>query len=376
PGFLPRGFNLYTINYTRRDWTMIGNLDHTREAIVDPRGVVTPWFDGWSLDVWIEHDGKLIAPSRLRDDEIEQSLYENLPIVVTTFRANDLRVRLESFAIEQDAREFVVEQITVENSTRTSRAATLYLAIRPFNPEGTSLIKNIAFHSSPTDSSLILHPSSFAVINHAPGIFLPQPDAIACSNFDASDVALALPNLNGKTRVHCDAGLTTAVAAYRIELGAGQSKTLTALMPLEREELDDDDEFHVSSFVVRPSSNSLDQTVALWRAELARGMCVRLPDEKLQAAFDANKAFLLLLADGDTITPGPFTYHQFWFRDAAYLLNAFDKLGYHAEARAVIEKFPRRLQKDGYLRATEGEWDSNGAAIWAMVEHARLSGNT
>ncbi|OGO39845.1 MAG: hypothetical protein A2Z03_10115 [Chloroflexi bacterium RBG_16_56_8] len=49
--FLPRGFNLYTINYTHRDWTMIGNAKREREAIVDLRGLVTSWFDGWSLDV-------------------------------------------------------------------------------------------------------------------------------------------------------------------------------------------------------------------------------------------------------------------------------------------------------------------------------------
>ena len=90
PAFLPRGFNLYTINYTHRDWTMIGNPLRTREAIVDPRGLVTPWFDGWSLDVWLEVDGKLFSPSRLADTEIEQSLHENLPIVVTTFQARTM----------------------------------------------------------------------------------------------------------------------------------------------------------------------------------------------------------------------------------------------------------------------------------------------
>ncbi|MBM3130121.1 MAG: hypothetical protein FJ009_16040 [Chloroflexi bacterium] len=379
PGFLPRGLNLYTINYTHRDWTMIGNARRAREAIVDPRGLVTPWFDGWSLDAWIEVDGRLFAPSRLADGEIEQSLHENLPSVVTTFRAQDLRVRLESFATEQDAREFVAEPITVTNLSRDARCATLYLAIRPFNPEGVALVRDIAFHSEPTASSLILHAerSSLVIVNRALGVLLPRPDAIACSNFDAGDIALVLPDLNGKTRVHCDAGLATAVAAYRFELGAGESKTLTALMPMEREELDED-ELPITNYQL-PISNLqslISNTVSNWREDLSHGMRIRVPDEKLQAAFDANKAYLLLLHDGDTITPGPFTYHQFWFRDAAYLLNALDQLGYHDEARQVIEKFPRRIRKDGYAHATEGEWDSNGAAIWAMVEHARLSGNT
>lgn len=370
--FIPRGFNLYTMNYTHRDWTMIGNPARAREAVVDPRGWVTPWFDGWSLDVWLQVEGQLYAPSRLAEAEIEQSLYENLPIVVTIFRAGDLRVRLEAFAVEQDANEFVVEQITLENLSRTTQQATLYLAVRPLNPEGVSLIKDIEFVAPagrPQASPLQI------LINHAPGVFLPQPDAVACSNFEGGDVALALPNLNGKTKIACDAGLANAVAAYRIELDAGTSQTLTARMPMTCEEIDEAEILNSKFPPLNSQTGLRDQTISTWREQMSRGMKIRLPDEKLQAAFDANKAYLLLLHDGDTITPGPWTYHQFWLRDAAYLLNALDKLGYHAQAQQIIEKIPRRLQKDGYLQATEGEWDSNGAALWSMVEHACLTGN-
>ncbi len=367
--FIPRGFNLYTINYTHRDWTMIGNVEREREAIVDPRGLVTPWFDGWSLDVWLRSDGKLFAPSRLPASAIEQALHENLPLVVTTYRANDLRVRRETFAVEHAAHEFVVEQITVENSSRAPRQATLYLAVRPLNPEGVALVQDIEYKQPGTDALALL------LVNHAPGVILPKPDAVACSTLADGDVALTLPKLNGTTQAHCNAGLANAVAAYTIDLAPGASKTITALMPLVREELDAEEPITLPAVAFRPTADLRAETIATWRSQVARGMRVRLPDEKMQAAFDANKAFLLLLHDGKTITPGPWTYHQFWFRDAAYLLNALDKLGYHAESAQVLERMAKRLQKDGYLQATEGEWDSNGAAIWAFAEHTRLSGN-
>ena len=370
PAFIPHGFDLYTINYTHRDWTMVGNLARDREAIVDPRGLVTPWFDGWSLDVWLETDGALFVPSRLPDADVAQSLYENLPIVVTEFRALNLRVRTEVFGAEPpDGGEYVVEQITVENPTPAARRASLYLSVRPFNPEGVSLVKQIEYRAAaPTNVRL----AAF-LVNHAPAVLLPPPDAVACSHFDQGDVALALPALNGKTRVACDAGLATAIVVYHFDLAPGDSKTLAVSMPMLPEPRDDDDPAPLPH--VAPADELRAATISTWREKLARGMRVQLPDEKLTSAFDANKAFLLLLHDGQSITPGPFTYHQFWFRDAAYLLHALDKLGYHDESRQVIERFARRLQKDGYLRATEGEWDSNGAAIWTMVENARLTGD-
>ena len=362
PAFMPRGFNLYTINYTHRDWTMVGNLARDREAIVDPRGLVTPWFDGWSLDVWLETDGALFVPSRLPDDQITQSLHEDLPIVVTEFRAMDLRVKIEAFGAEQpDGREYVVEQITVQNPTPAPRRAVLYVSVRPFNPEGVSLVKQLDYRADAV------------FVNGALGVRLPAPDALACSNFDGGDVALALPTQNGKTRIQCSQGLATGLAAYHLDLAPGESRTLSLHMPMQPEPRDEDDPAPLTA--VAPSVELRTAVVSMWRDKLAHGMRVQLPDEKLQSAFDANKAFLLLLHDGESITPGPFTYHQFWFRDAAYMLNALDKLGYHDESRSVLERYARRLEKDGYLRATEGEWDSNGAAIWAMVENARLTGD-
>ena len=364
--FLPRGLNLYTINYTHRDWTMIGNARREREAIVDPRGLVTPWFDGWSLDVWLETNGKLFAPSRLA--AVEQSLHENLPMVVTAFQANDVRVQIQVFATEEDdSSEWVIEQISAQNTSSAPRTATLYVAVRPFNPEGVSLIKKLEMREIEGSKGVWL-------VNHAVGVVMPKPDAVAVSNFENGDVALALPALNGKTCVESKAGLATGVASYRFELGPGETKTWAVLMPMIKEERDDDDPIPLP-YPHTPILDLRTNTISRWREKLAQGMRVRLPDERLQNAFEANKAFLLLFHDGNSITPGPWTYHQFWFRDAAYLLNALDKLGYHDEARQVIEEFPRRLEKDGYLRATEGEWDSNGAAIWAMVENARLTGD-
>lgn len=364
PGFMPRGFNLFTLNYTRRDWTMIGNLESEREAVVDPHGLVTPWYDGWSLDVWLEVDGALFTPSRLPDAQVEQSLHENLPIVRTVLQAAGMSVATEVYASTEQDGEWLVEQITLENPSGVARPATLYVSVRPFNAEGVSLVKDLEYCEANGQAAFF--------VNNALAVLMPVPDAAACSDLARGDVAHMLPALQGKPRAVDQAGLATGAAAFRLELEQGSPKTLTVRMPLRRVEREEPGFPQIN---LRAAPEIRAQVVSTWRGELARGMRVHLPDDILQNAFEANKAFLLLLHDGDSITPGPWTYHQFWLRDAAYLLNALDKLGYYEEAARVLDQLPRRLEKDGYMRATEGEWDSNGAAIWSMAEHARLSGD-
>ncbi len=53
PSFIPRAFSITHVNLTHRNWTAVGLPDCDLLPIVDPRGLVTPAWDGWSLDGWI-----------------------------------------------------------------------------------------------------------------------------------------------------------------------------------------------------------------------------------------------------------------------------------------------------------------------------------
>ncbi|HEX2849426.1 MAG TPA: hypothetical protein VHN98_02695, partial [Acidimicrobiales bacterium] len=112
-----------------------------------------------------------------------------------------------------------------------------------------------------------------------------------------------------------------------------------------------------------------------WRAQTSRGMRLELPEGRLLAAVEANRRYLLLFHEGADVVPGPYTYHRFWFRDAAYLLAALDRYGFHAEAAEVLRSFPARQHVDGFYFSQRQEWDANGAALWSMAEHWRLTGD-
>lgn len=366
PGFVARGLQPVLLNSTYRDWTSIGNPSSSREAIVDPRGLVTPLFDGWSIDTWLYVDGRLYIPSRMDSIQVEQRLLENLPIIQTRYEAAGLRVVQEAFAVDYGTQQdWVVSAVTVENPTGAKRDVTVYLSSRPFNPEGVSLIKQVEF--KPSGDAWAFW------VNGVLGGYIPAPSITACSNDDNIDVASKIPELDGSMRGGSSAGVATAAAAYRMQLDPHSSRSLAGAMPMSQV---DDPAFSTADWIGPGRIDLLrKRTQRRWRDLLDQGMSIRIPDERMQDAFDANKAYLLLLHDGETITPGPFTYHDFWFRDSAFMLNALDQLGYHEQVSQVLRTYPRRIQKDGYLLSQDGEWDANGQALWSMMEHTRLSGD-
>ena len=53
PSFIPRAFAITHINISNRNWTAVGYPDCPDLPIVDPNGLLTPLFNGWSLDAWL-----------------------------------------------------------------------------------------------------------------------------------------------------------------------------------------------------------------------------------------------------------------------------------------------------------------------------------
>jgi len=79
--FVPRAFSITNINLTHRNWTAVGIPDCSALPIVDPRGLVTPVYDGWSLDGWIlSHDGRTLLPSRMKDCRQWQDFSEGVEV--------------------------------------------------------------------------------------------------------------------------------------------------------------------------------------------------------------------------------------------------------------------------------------------------------
>ncbi|MBC8041569.1 MAG: hypothetical protein H7Y06_13580 [Opitutaceae bacterium] len=100
-----------------------------------------------------------------------------------------------------------------------------------------------------------------------------------------------------------------------------------------------------------------------------------MSEKRIQTLYDLAVANLVLHTPGDAY-PGPYTYKRFWFRDAAFMLNALVTLGDVERTRRALGAFAGRQRRDGYFLSQEGEWDSNGEAIWIYHRFGALTGET
>ncbi|MGA7616767.1 MAG: hypothetical protein WBX15_16455 [Thermoanaerobaculia bacterium] len=341
PSFIPRAFSATHINLTHRNWTAVGRPDCEHLPIVDPRGLVTPHWDGWSIDAWVvAADGRRLVPAVCGMVE-QRLLFEDELTVVTRSAEGALDLVGAVTVVERDERNCC----ELHYQARGIPGSWLVVSLRPANPEGVSFVHVI----DTSQGGAIWRVGRQAVR------FLERPRAVRLSRYHEGDVSLRLfdDSAGRADRVECPVGMATAAALFPIESEAGTS--VTVRIPLEPKPI----------FPRRRRS---------WAAVLSRTAPAHLPRHLRQFLYDAAIRSLILHAPAGEAWPGPYTYKRFWFRDAAFILDALLAIGLFERAEAVIDRFPERQLRNGFFRSQDGEWDSNGEALWIMSRFCRMSG--
>ncbi len=346
--FIPRAFSFSHINLTHRNWTAVGIPDVAYYPIVDPRGLVTPLFDGWSLDFWlVPRSGPTLLPSKLRERDFEQTLVLE----------NELHVRSKGswkngVSLSTDV------QLSLQNhephcciQVRSEGMADGFVAValRPYNPEGISFVEKIALTGDGC---------GWKINNRNSVLFDRKPDHTILSRYKDGDASLRLRESTEPGEGITDSiGMATAVSLFDIrELG---THPLEVRAPIYNE--------------LEPSKRPSIGTNVSWRTAMQPLAKLAIGDARAQQLYDLAVANLVLHSP-DEVYPGPYTYKRFWFRDAAFILNVLLTLGGVDRTRRVLKHFSPRQRRDGYFLSQEGEWDSNGEALWMYERFVSLSG--
>jgi hypothetical protein len=346
--FLPRAFSITHVNLTHRNWTAIGIPDCEALPLVDPRGLLTPLFDGWSIDAWFvrENARDAIIPSRVAHAQQRLLMSPDEVRIDTGFQENELEL-LESARVQLIAgRPFC----TVRYEARGPADAWLAIALRPYNPEGISFVHRIRRR----DNKL----AWLVDANDYPVGFDTPITRMAASCYRSGDIygnLLQLPDSDG---IECDVGLATAAALFPI--GLDGQREVNVRIPLSQVAEHTDS----SAPIVHPKS---------WPSALEGSAHLTVPDKHIQYLYDAAIRTLILHSPGE-IYPGPYTYKRFWFRDTAFMLHAALAVGLQSRVERILDTFPARQRLSGYYHSQDGEWDSNGEALWIIARYCQLLG--
>ena len=349
PAFVPRAFSLTHINLTHRNWTAVGLPDVHELPIIDPRGLVTPWLAGWSLDGWIvTNDRHALFPSQMLTAS-QRLIHEGGLTVVTETRQGELTLR--STVEIRDVKGVATCQIRLLGCANI--AGWLVAALRPYNPEGISPIHRIDVAADRT---------GWIVNGQHSVTFAAPPQRFALSHYRRGDIASQIPVTSGASedpRIECPVGLATAAALFPLEPNIPHE--ITVDVPLV-------DVAHLAK-----TSGHARSVTSSWDHALEGHCLMQVPDAQWQFLYETAVRTLIVHGPGD-IYAGPYTYKRFWFRDAAFIIHAMLCAGLTQRAERALDRFPSRQTTSGYFRSQDGEWDSNGQALWILLRFCETTG--
>ncbi len=348
PSFVPRAFSFSHINLTHRNWTAVGLPEVGAYPLVDPRGLVTPLHDGWSLDFWmITESRRRLLPSKLPDEAVKQCLQLDPALAVSTrLEAPGLLLELEtSMEAHGEAGPVALTRVRATSD----EDGWLVVAVRPYNPEGVQFIHHLAYDRAGM---------CFRVNDETEVKLDGQPDFLRLAHYAEGDVYLDLPGSKVQREVKCEVGMATGAALFCIH--AGRTRELSVSAGLERD--------------LKPLPAHAREVKTSWHQALGGTARLRIPDARLQFLYDAAVRTVLLLSANELV-PGPYTYRRFWFRDACLMLHPLIAIGLVERAERIIAGFPALQTVAGYFQSQEGEWDSNGQVLWIVARHAEMTGS-
>ncbi len=356
PSFIPRAFSLTHINLTHRNWTAVGIPDFQEYPLVDPRGLLTPFYDSESVDVWIIHEeGDDLLPSRA-GTALQHWEREANPCLRTQIQESGCSL-VSRVSVEQIAEQYFC---ILKAGAFSERAGWIAVAVRPFNPEGVSEIQHIGRLEG--DFGLEIEKKHRFYFNES-------PEAYYFSEYQEGDVYRKLANIRSGLKnqssvreVNCKAGMATAVALFRLD--PGKFRQIEIRIPLQEKKTESQ-----KSFMGVPEP----QGTFIWQKTL-KGHCrLQVADKKTAYLYETALHTLVLLSPETEVFPGPYTYKYFWFRDASFILQALLALNLPGRVKKILDYFPKRQNANGHFRSQDGEWDSNGQALWIFRRFCELT---
>ncbi len=202
---------------------------------------------------------------------------------------------------------------------------------------------------------------------------------------------LKIGKLDDSASVHIHCGhesLSDVAATVELEFDADQIANSHLLLPYDLPKTEESRAAGISASTAKAA------VIDHWNSFLARGAQFRTGVPHLDNLYRTCVVNIFLMrtrhpgaaADGGdlyVVKPGAGIYDNFWTRDGSYIATSLGLAGYPSENEQSLRLFWQHglkgifaswgQQPAGFWQSPINQWDSNGQALWALVQHFVLT---
>lgn len=318
---------------------LIGTTNAGPLAHVEGAGSLVAVDDAWRLDWWVGADDRWHVPAE--EAAVRQRLVDAMPVVETAMRVPTGDAVARAYGARLGGLSDDLVALEIANESTLPFALALVLSGRDeVVVDGASVTVDCgATLRLPRPASRV---AAGASVDEVRDVVLSGDAAEVGEPVRGRVVATLVPLAHTAT-----VRVTLAVGARAGRRRGGEGSGATATVA-----------------VADPPA--AEQVARGWRAQLDRGLTVRLPDEALGQAVDQARAQLLLVAAGpldDATTPS-----------LAGLVAALTQQGFADEARRVASVLVERQRLNGRFDRGAGAAATTVAAVGALAAFGRLAG--
>ncbi|MEQ9364439.1 MAG: hypothetical protein RIF32_09360 [Leptospirales bacterium] len=437
PAYLPRAGSPLSVNLTHRTWMGVRGPDGSTFGVVDPAGSLSPVVGYYSIELGVLErtpEGDRISLATRRDLKVKQSNVRGVPVPRTEYRLGDRFRARWTVSGSSENPEIILSSLRYEYTG--PHPAWIVLGVRPFNQEGPALIGEMEYMPAGEYPGGVLQLNGLREINfitapdrvllsdleggdayfsgqRANRVECPAGICTAALHFGLgpSVSGESAAKTKGEIAFNRKGEIAFLARSYEREVLSGADEDLIRVLltssgqmqaprgekirknlkklskigiPGKKKKTKRIKNLHTEAIFdpqrrvilkTGTASAGIARSVRKWDSLMERGARFKCARGSWNNAARNFQGHLVSLQTGTTITPGVYTYRLFWFRDAAYMLSALVAWNYIEEAERVIQTYKHRVDRKGFFRSQEGEWDSNGQALWTLEYYVRHTGN-
>ncbi len=298
-------------NHSNRDWLYFTNLLSSDALRIDPSGMLSPTYAGWSVEAWMLVGGRIFRPQESAG-LIGQERDPLGSMVKTEWKEKEFGLTQTVFGARTGVDEAVV---ALQSSLpKKSEGAVLLVVFRPYDPVSLGTIREIEYRR---DSRTVRIDGVERAVLEA------KPDYIATGTGLSGDL-MPVAGARDALKASCEFGMATLALGYALQKGA---RKLHIRICLSRRNAIAPSKFNYAK--------AAEEFAAFSSLRIKSGIGLSFPEEPIVRWLYAAKLSLLNAINREIKAGGP-DPDTTTMKRLCLMVCSCNRMGYHSEAEGII----------------------------------------